>query len=147
MKVINKMSFLGLLLTLSCSETPKQKMNESSSVATPSPSIETTSNPINKALLMGKWKSLVDAKSGIEFSENSEAKMIYTMNYEGKKVEEGVWEVPQNCQKCQPEAPDGCFFFKADDGDSCCSIVSVTTDSLSYIVLGSTGKIQSFKRM
>ena len=98
-------------------------------------------------MLIGGWRSLVDAKSEIKFSETADAKMLYAMNYEGKKVEEGTWDVPDDCQKCQPEAPDGCFFFKAEDGESCCSIVKVTSDSLQYIVLGSTGKIQRFKRL
>jgi hypothetical protein len=147
MKVIYKLSFAGLFFAMSCTETaPKQKLNEAPPTIT-SPKTESTSNPINKAMLIGEWRSLVDAKSGIRFSETADAKMLYTMNYDSKKVEEGVLEVPTNCQKCQPEAPDGCFFFIADDGESCCSIVKVTSDSLSYIVLGSTGKIQSFKRM
>jgi hypothetical protein len=146
MKVIYTLSFAGLLLAMSCTETaPKQKLNEAPPT-TPSPKTESTSNPISKAMLIGTWHSLVDAKSEITFSETTDAKMLYTMNYDRKKVEEGVWEVPNSCQKCQPEAPDGCFLFKADDGESCCSIVQVTSDSLSYIVLGSTGKIQSFKR-
>jgi hypothetical protein len=126
MKLIYKLSFAGLLLAMSCTETqPKQQLKETSS-SNPSPKIESTSNPINKAMLMGNWRSLVDAKSEITFSETADAKMLYAMNYEGKKVEEGAWDVPTNCQKCQPEAPDGCFFFKAEDGESCCSIVKVT---------------------
>jgi hypothetical protein len=147
MKVIYKLSFAGLLLAMSCTEIqPKQKLNEAPPT-NPAHKIESTSNPINKAMLIGAWRSLVDAKSGITFLETADAKMLYTMNYDSKKVEEGVWEVPVSCQKCQPEAPDGCFFFIADDGESCCSIVKVSSDSLQYIVLGSTGKIQSFKRM
>jgi hypothetical protein len=147
MKLIYKLSFAGLLFTISCTEIePKQKSNEAPPT-NPSPKIESTSNPINKAMLIGDWRSLVDAKSEIKFSETVDTKMLYSMNYEGKKVEEGTWTVPTDCQKCQPEAPDGCFFFKAEDGESCCSIVKVTGDSLQYIVLGSTGKIQSFKRM
>jgi hypothetical protein len=147
MKLIYKLSVAGLLLAMSCTETqPKQKVNEAPPT-NPSPKIESTSNPINKAMLIGNWRSLVDAKSEIKFSETADTKMLYSMNYEGKKVEEGTWIVPTNCQKCQPEAPDGCFFFKAEDGESCCSIVKVTGDSLQYIVLGSTGKIQSFKRV
>ena len=147
MKVIYKLSFAGLLLAMSCTEiVPKQKFNEAP-LTNRSPKTESTSNPINKAMLIGEWRSLVDAKSGIRFSETADSKMLYTMNYDRKKVEEGVWEVPTNCQKCLLEAPDGCFLFIADDGESCCSIVKVTSDSLSYIVLGSTGKIQSFKRM
>jgi hypothetical protein len=147
MKVIYKLSFASLLLAMSCTETaPKQKLNEAPPTIA-SPKTESTSNPINKAMLIGAWRSLVDAKSEITFSETADVKMLYTMNYDSKKVEEGVLDVPISCQKCQPEAPDGCFFFIADDGESCCSIVKVTSDSLSYIVLGSTGKIQSFKRM
>jgi hypothetical protein len=147
MKLIYKLSFTGLLLAMSCTQIEtKQKLNEAAPIIS-SPKIESTSNPINKAMLIGDWRSLIDAKSEIKFMETTDAKMLYAMNYEGKKVEEGTCTVPNDCQKCQPEAPDGCFFFNAEDGESCCSIVKVTGDSLQYIVLGSTGKIQSFKRM
>jgi hypothetical protein len=147
MKVIYKLSFVGLLFAISCKETEPKQQTKEAPITNPAPKIEGTSNPINKAMLIGGWRSLEDAKSEINFSETTDAKMLYAMNYEGKKVEEGTWAVPTDCQKCQPEAPDGCFFFKAEDGESCCSIVKVTGDSLQYIVLGSTGKIQSFKRM
>jgi hypothetical protein len=147
MKLIYKLSFAGLLCTLSCTQTePKQKLAEKLP-ANPSPKIESTNNPINKTLLLGAWRSEVDAKSEIQFSETTDTKMLYVMRYERKKVEEGTWSIPSDCQKCQPETPDGCFFFNAEDGESCCSIVKVTSDSLQYIVLGSTGKIQSFKRI
>lgn len=147
MKLIYKLPFVGLFFAISCSEIESKQQPKDTPTTNPAPKIESTSNPINKAMLIGGWRSLVDAKSEIKFSETADAKMLYAMNYEGKKVEEGTWDVPDDCQKCQPEAPDGCFFFKAEDGESCCSIVKVTSDSLQYIVLGSTGKIQRFKRL
>jgi hypothetical protein len=147
MKLIYQLSFAGLLLAMSCAEIQPKQQSKEIPTSNPAPKIESTSNPINKAMLIGDWRSLVDAKSEITFSETADAKMLYAMNYDSKKVEEGAWAVPTDCQKCQTEAPDGCFFFKAEDGESCCSIVKVTGDSLQYIVLGSTGKIQSFKRM
>ena len=145
-KVIFTLATCAALFS-ACSETPQKSKPAETVVNTPEvkkdtmPAIEP--NKVDKTMLHGSWRSTIDKKSNIVFAETTS----YTMNYDGKKVEEGTYDVPANCKGCDPAAPDGCFFFKSEDGNDCCSIVKLTKDELQYIVLGTTGKIQSFKRV
>jgi hypothetical protein len=147
-KVIITMSLLASLVW-ACKDAPKAE-----TTATP-PAMEVkkdtvaiapkvAANLFAKDKLVGSWRSTVDKKSSIEFMQTD---MKYVSNYAGEKVEEGTWDVPATCADCTVEAQDGCFFFKAEDGNDCCTIVYVTPDTLQYIVAGTTGKIQSFVRV
>lgn len=130
-----------------CKETPKNAKPAETVVVVPEIKKDTTpvlpANKVDKVMLHGSWRSTIDKKSSIVFA----ATTTYVMSYDGKKVEEGTYDVPANCKGCVPDAPDGCFFFKSDDGNDCCSLVKLTKDELQYIVLGTTGKIQRFKRV
>jgi hypothetical protein len=141
--------FVAALWTTACkndsTNSAATKTTETLSVTTPTTTVDTTKvaaqNPVTAAALMGKWVSNIDPKSKIEFKE----KGIYRMIYDKEVVEEGSYEIPSTCT-CDDNTPDGCFFFVAEDGKDCCSIAGVTADHLSYFVIGSTGRIQSFKR-
>ena len=130
-----------------CKETPKDSKPAETVVVVPEMKKDTTPvlppNKVDKMMLHGSWRSTIDKKSTIVFA----ATTAYVMSYNGKKVEEGTYDVPADCKGCVPAAPDGCFFFKSEDGNDCCSIVKLTKDELQYFVLGTAGQTQSFKRV
>ena len=152
MRKIFLTSTLFMLLFSACKENPKPTApvedakikKDNVTTVVPVPVLEM--NKISKNLLRGVWRSTIDAKNRLDLHDTTGVMMPYSVIYAGKKIEEGKWEVPADCKGCIPAAPDGCFFFKNDDGNDCCSIVKLTKDTLQYIVLGTTGKIQSFKR-
>jgi hypothetical protein len=147
-KVIITMSLMASLVW-ACNDTPKTE-----TTATPPPAEakkdtvvtapKVAANLLSKDKLVGSWRSTIDKKNNMQFMD---ADMKYVSIYDGKKVEEGKWDVPATCADCAVEAQDGCFFFKSDDGNDCCTIVYVTPDTLQYIVAGTTGKIQNFVRV
>jgi hypothetical protein len=141
--------FLATLWIIACkndsTNSTATKTAETPPAAATTTTVDTTKtaaqNPVTAAALMGKWVSNIDPKSKLEFKE----KGIYRMIYDKEVVEEGSYEIPAACA-CDDNTPDGCFFFVSEDGKDCCSIAGVTADHLSYFVIGSTGRIQSFKR-
>ncbi|NJN33167.1 MAG: hypothetical protein HC817_01860 [Saprospiraceae bacterium] len=152
MKKLILCAFYAIFFLNACKETPKTEAKTSETVAA-EPKKDTTAtpseapNPITKTALVGTWRSTIDKKNVMTFNAGAtDSLTIYVVNYDKKVVEKGNWKTPATCKGCEPAAPDGCFFFMAEDGEDCCSIVKLTADTLQYIVLGTTGKIQSFKK-
>ena len=136
------------MLAAACQNPPKKESSPAAPPETPKevsvPTPQAAANDFTQDRLIGTWRSTLDKKSTIQFMA---ADRKYSSNYEGKVVEQGNWDIPTTCAECTVEAQDGCFFFKEEDGNTCCSIVKTSVDSLQYIVSGTTGKIQSFVKV
>ena len=95
--------------------------------------------------LAGKWQDNSDANNVVEFKDKT-----FIESYGGQKVHSAPYTYDKTCKDCamkDGKPSDGCFVTREGAEIYCYRIASKSSSTLEYSLVGSTGKVHSFKKV